>query len=242
MTKPFPVSDLELLERTAELVRSERAVVADVVEHLAEVDRRRAYLDAACRSLSCYCIERLGYSEDEARKRVQVARLGRRFPQVLEELRAGLIHMTGLSLLAPVLTEDNAPALLAEARGKSRSQIEALIARHFPKPDVAERVCPQPEQIAAIVGDLLATPRATLLATVSTSADAPEVVASRIVVPTLVIGARQSVFPAESQAWIAKQIPGARLEIFEVDEGGSHFMFMENPVRFNAIVRDFLRA
>jgi len=74
MTKLFPVSDKDLLARTAERVGTERASGADVIEHLAEIDRRRAYLDAACRSLSCYCVERLGYSEDEARKRVQVAR------------------------------------------------------------------------------------------------------------------------------------------------------------------------
>jgi pimeloyl-ACP methyl ester carboxylesterase len=67
-------------------------------------------------------------------------------------------------------------------------------------------------------------------------------VIARIRLPTLVVGARQSVFPAESQAWIAAQIPGARLEIFEVADGGSHFMCMENAPRFNALVRAFVRA
>lgn len=65
-------------------------------------------------------------------------------------------------------------------------------------------------------------------------------VIARIRLPTLVVGARQSVFPAESQAWIARRIPGARLAIFEVDEGGSHFMCLENPAGFNGLVRDFL--
>jgi pimeloyl-ACP methyl ester carboxylesterase len=67
-------------------------------------------------------------------------------------------------------------------------------------------------------------------------------VVAQVRLPTLVVGARQSVFPAESQAWIADQIPGARLEIFEANDGGSHFMCMENAVRFNAVVRDFLSA
>jgi len=40
MTKLFPVSDKDLLARTAELVGTERASVADVVEHLAEIDGR----------------------------------------------------------------------------------------------------------------------------------------------------------------------------------------------------------
>jgi len=67
-------------------------------------------------------------------------------------------------------------------------------------------------------------------------------VIGRIRLPTLVVGGRASLFSAESQAWIAGQIPGARLEIFEQDEGGSHFMILENPTRFSAVVRSFLGA
>jgi non-heme chloroperoxidase len=95
----------------------------------------------------------------------------------------------------------------------------------------------------AIVGEILKMPRrhAASLMLDHATRDWRDVIA-QIRLPTLIVGARQSVFPAESQAWIAKQIPGARLEIFEADEGGSHFMCMENPARFNAIVRDFLRA
>lgn len=64
----------------------------------------------------------------------------------------------------------------------------------------------------------------------------------RITLPCLVVGARKSVFPPESQTWIAAQIPGARLAIFEEEEGGSHFMCFENPEKFNALVREFLDA
>jgi hypothetical protein len=63
-------------------------------------------------------------------------------PQALEELRAGTIHLTGLFLLSTHLTEQNAGALLAEARGKSRRQIEELIALRFPRPDVPPRIEP----------------------------------------------------------------------------------------------------
>jgi hypothetical protein len=65
------ISDLELLALMPDLVRTERGSVADVIEHLVEIDRRRLYLGQACSSLTCYCIERLGYSEDEASKRVR---------------------------------------------------------------------------------------------------------------------------------------------------------------------------
>jgi pimeloyl-ACP methyl ester carboxylesterase len=41
---------------------------------------------------------------------------------------------------------------------------------------------------------------------------------------------------------LAGKIPKAKIEIFETDEGGSHFMFMENPQKFNKIALDFLRS
>ncbi len=63
---------------------------------------------------------------------------------------------------------------------------------------------------------------------------------SRINVPTLVVGGKGSFFNPKSQEWIAGKIPGAKVEIFEVDEGGSHFMFMENPSKFNKIALNFL--
>jgi pimeloyl-ACP methyl ester carboxylesterase len=62
----------------------------------------------------------------------------------------------------------------------------------------------------------------------------------RLELPTLVVGGRVSVVPWQSQAWIAKQVPGARLEIFEEQEGGNHFMFIEGHEKFNDIVADFV--
>ena len=48
-----------------------------------------------------------------------------------------------------------------------------------------------------------------------------------------VVGGRVSVVPWQSQAWVAEQIPGARLEIFEEEDGGNHFMFIEGHEKFN---------
>ncbi len=62
----------------------------------------------------------------------------------------------------------------------------------------------------------------------------------RIDKPTLVVTGKASFFPLKSQEWIAKQIKGAKLEVFGAEEGGSHFMFLENPEKFNKVVADFL--
>jgi pimeloyl-ACP methyl ester carboxylesterase len=62
----------------------------------------------------------------------------------------------------------------------------------------------------------------------------------RITLPTLVVSGRVSPIPWKSQEWIAQQIKGAQLEIFEEEEGGNHFMFFENPDKFNRIVKEFI--
>jgi non-heme chloroperoxidase len=58
-------------------------------------------------------------------------------------------------------------------------------------------------------------------------------------IPTLVVGGKASLVPWKSMAWVAIQTKGARLEIFEENEGGAHFMFMENPEKFNRLVKEF---
>ena len=58
--------------------------------------------------------------------------------------------------------------------------------------------------------------------------------------PVLVVGGRVSVVPWQSQVWIHEQIPGSRLEIFEENEGGNHFMFIEGYERFNRIAAELI--
>ena len=62
----------------------------------------------------------------------------------------------------------------------------------------------------------------------------------RIDLPTLVVGGRTSLVPWRSVAWTHAQIQGSRLEIFEEEEGGQHFMFLEAPDKFNALVAEFI--
>jgi pimeloyl-ACP methyl ester carboxylesterase len=63
----------------------------------------------------------------------------------------------------------------------------------------------------------------------------------RIRRPTLCITGAASPLGAEAMPWITSQIPNARLSVIGAAEGGSHFMYLENPEAFNAEVRNFLR-
>ncbi len=135
------------MARMPELVRAERGAVVEVVVHLMEIDRRRLYLEEACASLYSYCKERLFYSEDEALRRVRVARLAARIPRCLKELESGAIHLTGLFVLSQHLTDENADTILGEARGKSRREIEKILASRFPRKDVPDQIHAEPERL-----------------------------------------------------------------------------------------------
>jgi len=66
-------------------------------------------------------------------------------------------------------------------------------------------------------------------------------VMARITVPALCIGGKGSFVPWTSVVWQAEQMPKGEHDIFEASDGGSHFMFMENPSQFNARVERFLK-
>ena len=64
----------------------------------------------------------------------------------------------------------------------------------------------------------------------------------RINRPSLYVAGEGSFVPMTATRWAARQTPGARFESIGASEGGNHFMFVENPDRFNRVVLDFLRA
>ena len=65
-------------------------------------------------------------------------------------------------------------------------------------------------------------------------------VIKRIDVPTLIVGAKGSQVNWKSQEWIHRQIPGSTLIIFEEEHNVKHFMFLENPEKFNRVVSEFI--
>ena len=65
-------------------------------------------------------------------------------------------------------------------------------------------------------------------------------VLARIKSPSLFIGGKASLVPYSCMTWESTQVPGAQLSIFEVAELGSHFMFIENPGKFNSLLSAFV--
>lgn len=131
------LSDAALLRDLAGLVVRDRVITAALLAHIAEVDARGLYRSAGYSSMYAYCVEELRLSEDAAYKRIQAARAGRKFPALLVALAEGRLHLTGLGLLVPHLTPENADELLAAASDQRKSAIEGMLGRRYPRMEVA---------------------------------------------------------------------------------------------------------
>ena len=169
--------DRDLLRALHDLVARDCQVEAHLLTHLAEVDARLLYLEEGCSSMFAYCTEVLHFSEAQAYDRIQAARAARSYPAVLERIRRGEIHLSGVKLLAPHLTPESHVELLDRARHRSKRAIEEFLADRAPKPDAPSivRRLPQARSCTGAVDtpSPSSSSEVTELATSGTTASAP---------------------------------------------------------------------
>lgn len=132
------LNDKQLLEKTAALVSVERQTTAKVMEHLCEIDRRGLWAKEGYSSLFDFCVRFLNYSENEAGRRIHVARCVQKVEAVKPMLESNALSLTGLSLIAGHLTNENAPALLPKVERKSCLEIKEILRQHFPESRLPE--------------------------------------------------------------------------------------------------------
>jgi len=130
----------ELLAGLAELVQQSNVLTAQLLAHLVELEERMLHLELGFSSLFAYCVGSLGMSEGAAGRRVTAARVCRRFPEAFERVARGDLHLCALCALAPHLHPENVAELLDACGGKTRRQVEELLAVRFPRPDVREQI------------------------------------------------------------------------------------------------------
>ncbi|MEO8180879.1 MAG: hypothetical protein ABI895_18760 [Deltaproteobacteria bacterium] len=126
------LTDAALHGELKRLTGSANTLLSQLLAHLAEVEARGIHRERACSSLYTYCVYELCMSEDEAQRRCRAARLARQFPALLEMLAEASIHLTGILLIGPHLTEENQAELLARARYRTKRELERLVAEIAP--------------------------------------------------------------------------------------------------------------
>jgi hypothetical protein len=140
------LSDDALLASLRAVCAEGNRLLARLVVHLGEVEERRLHLKAACSSMFDYCLRRLGMSEGAAYRRIAVARLARDFPCIVARIERGEVHLSALVLIRELVTAANVEELLTEVAGKSKREVQEIVARRAPKPDVPTTIRKLPER------------------------------------------------------------------------------------------------
>ena len=136
------ISNGALLAHLEKLRGRERAILVEILRYLNEVDRRRLYLPLGYGSLFDLCTERFGYSRSSAGRRIRAARCIERFPQAAGMLLEGKVSLCALSMVAGILTNENASKMLESIKGRPFRDVEMLVARHRPEAFLRDRVKP----------------------------------------------------------------------------------------------------
>src|SRR5689334_16652452 len=121
-----PFNDSTLLEDGLVTAKRERGESANLLAYIAEIDARGLFVTKGCSSMFAYCLKYYRLSEDAANARIQVARVARKYPFLFEALQDGRLHLTGVRLLAPHLTPENASELAAAATHRTMTEIQRM--------------------------------------------------------------------------------------------------------------------
>jgi hypothetical protein len=131
------LSAADALRKLDTIDLEEKSRIAEGIALIAVIDHRKDYLGAGYASMFSYCTGRLHMSEDKAVRRIEVARLALRVPEVLDCLADGRLSVTTACVLVPHLTMETAVELLAVAAYRSRQEIVQILAERS-RPVVSE--------------------------------------------------------------------------------------------------------
>jgi len=124
--------DENLIEKIKSLRGNERAVVAELIKTLSEIHTKKLYLEVGYPSLYSFCVQALGYSSGAAWRRCAAAKVILKAPEVLDKLRIGELNLCAVAELSKIVTEENSTTLLPQATGKSKEEVQLLVAEHQP--------------------------------------------------------------------------------------------------------------
>jgi hypothetical protein len=96
------LSDESLDLETLRYVEKEREVLTAVLHHLREIERRRLFSALKYQSLFDYAERRLGYSRDQAWRRIEAMRMLKECPEIEEKIATGALSLTNIGLARTV--------------------------------------------------------------------------------------------------------------------------------------------
>ena len=138
------LSNASLISNFTSLVHQERKITTQVLECIAEIDRRKLYVEKGFSSLFDFLVRDHGYSPGAAMRRVDGARLLCELPEVAEKFESGALTLSQANQIqraaremkksdTPLSIEDK-QELIVQVEHASKKETEKIIAAalHLP--------------------------------------------------------------------------------------------------------------
>ena len=128
------LSNESLNQKIISLSSQERALLREVLEHIAEADRRRLYLTLGYSSLFSYLTEACSYSAGAAQRRIDAARLLNELPEVADKIESGDLNLAQIVILQKGarekknVTRDTKLKLVKSLQNKNTAESQKLVA------------------------------------------------------------------------------------------------------------------
>ena len=154
------LTDIEVHEETLKASAREKSATLVLLEYLAEMERRRAYLARGYSSLWNYVEKGLGYSPAQTGERISALRLMKAVPEVRESVESGKLSLTTAAALGQFMkrekkTVSEIQSILPEVENKSSREVERMLLPETtaPKPDRIKPVSKTTTQITIEVDE-----------------------------------------------------------------------------------------
>ncbi len=105
------LNNKELDQKIKSLARAENRLLALVIEHIKEADRRKLYLDFNYSNLYDYLVKECGYPGGSAQRRIDAARLLAVEPKLKTKIESGEINLSQTTLLQKAFREKSETTL-----------------------------------------------------------------------------------------------------------------------------------
>ncbi len=130
------LNNKELDQKIKSLARAENRLLAIVIEHIKEADRRRLYLDFNYPNLYDYLVKECGYPGGSAQRRIDAARLLAVEPKLKAKIESGEINLSQTTLLqkafrAKKVTPEEKRSLIAKICDRTVTESQVIISKEL---------------------------------------------------------------------------------------------------------------
>ncbi len=118
--------------RLADLLRREHHALAEFLVALAAFDEARGWVELGYSSLFYFLLRELGLPKGPAYYRMTAAGLIRKYPELVDPLRDGRLHLTSVTQLARVITPENRAEVPSRFFHLSKREAREVVAELVP--------------------------------------------------------------------------------------------------------------